>query len=307
MNNIINEQPVVSIIMNCFNGETFLKESINSVLSQTYKNWEIIFWNNQSQDKSAEIFKSFHDKRFKYFLAKEHTSLYMARNLAIKKTKGSLIAFLDTDDYWSKDKLKNEIETFLNNPESMVVYGNYFIVNEKLKIKKLAHKNETLKSGLIYKDLLKNYNIGFPTVMVRQKIFKKLNFKFDERFEIIGDFDLMIKLSKNYKFSSLKKPIAYYRTHNQNTSLLSKKRHYEEMKIWTNENFFKDKDLNNNIYLKKKYVNLLNELKFISILIEGKKLEAIKVLLNFNNDIKKIKYFLSIFLPLNILKKFINF
>ena len=63
MNNIINEQPVVSIIMNCFNGETFLKESINSVLSQTYKNWEIIFWNNQSQDKSAEIFKSFHDKR----------------------------------------------------------------------------------------------------------------------------------------------------------------------------------------------------------------------------------------------------
>ena len=78
-------QPLVSIIMNCFNGEAYLRKCIESVLLQTYENWEIIFWDNRSKDKSAEIFNSYNDERFKYFYAEEHTSLYKARNLAIKK------------------------------------------------------------------------------------------------------------------------------------------------------------------------------------------------------------------------------
>ena len=79
--------------MNCYNGETYLHESIKSVLSQTYKNWELIFWDNRSEDKSAEIFKSYKDKRFRYFYSNEHTSLYKARNLAIEKCRGDFIAF----------------------------------------------------------------------------------------------------------------------------------------------------------------------------------------------------------------------
>ena len=60
--------------MNCYNGENYLSESIDSVLQQTYKNWELIFWDNKSEDKSAKIFKSFNDKRFKYFIADKYTS-----------------------------------------------------------------------------------------------------------------------------------------------------------------------------------------------------------------------------------------
>ena len=67
MNNSINKQHLVSVIMNCYNGDSYLRESINSVLSQTYKNWELIFWDNRSEDKSAEIFKEYKDERFKYF------------------------------------------------------------------------------------------------------------------------------------------------------------------------------------------------------------------------------------------------
>ena len=67
MNKQFNNQPLVSIIMNCYNGEVYLAESVKSVLSQTYKNWELIFWDNKSVDKSAEIFKSYKDKRFKYY------------------------------------------------------------------------------------------------------------------------------------------------------------------------------------------------------------------------------------------------
>ena len=77
--------------MNCHNGETYLKEAIQSVLNQKYKNWELIFWDNNSTDKSAKIFQSFQDKRLKYFFTKKKVSLYVSRNAAIKKTKGEFM------------------------------------------------------------------------------------------------------------------------------------------------------------------------------------------------------------------------
>ena len=81
MNKQFSYQPLVSIIMNCYNGETYLYVKVlKSVLSQTYENWELIFWDNRSVDKSAEIFKSYKDKRFKYYYAPQHTFLYEARN-----------------------------------------------------------------------------------------------------------------------------------------------------------------------------------------------------------------------------------
>ena len=113
-------KPLVSIIMNCYNGERFLQESIKSVLSQTYENWELIFWDNQSKDKSAEIFKSFNDKRLKYYFAEKHTLLSEARNEAIKRSTGEFVAFLDTDDYWERDKLELQLPLF-KNPEVGVV------------------------------------------------------------------------------------------------------------------------------------------------------------------------------------------
>ena len=100
----MSKSPLVSVIMNCYNGEKYLTDSLNSLLSQNYRNWELIFWDNISTDNSKKIFESYNDKRFKYYLAPKHEILYKARNLAIKKTSGDYIAFLDTDDIWSKDK-----------------------------------------------------------------------------------------------------------------------------------------------------------------------------------------------------------
>ena len=134
----INNQPLVSIIINCFNGETYLHDCIKSVLSQTYKNWEIIFWDNQSNDKSAEIFKSYNDNRFKYFLADHHTSLYEARNLAIKKSKGELISFIDTDDLWVKNKLELQVPLF-ENPEISLAYGNLWLAKNDFEKKKIIY------------------------------------------------------------------------------------------------------------------------------------------------------------------------
>ena len=85
----MRKKPLVSIVMNCLNGQEFLYYALKSVLNQTYKNWELIFWDNKSTDNSAKILKSFKDKRIKYFLAKRRTVLHKARNQAIKKTKTS--------------------------------------------------------------------------------------------------------------------------------------------------------------------------------------------------------------------------
>ena len=101
-------KPLISIIVNCFNGEKYLKESLLSILKQTYSNWEVIFWDNQSSDNSKKIFSEFKDKRFKYFISEKHTPLYEARNNAIQNSKGELIAFLDTDDGGKKINLKSK-------------------------------------------------------------------------------------------------------------------------------------------------------------------------------------------------------
>ena len=105
----MHNKPLVSIIMNCYNGELYLKKALESVLSQTYTNWELIFWDNQSQDKSEKIFKTYKDKRFKFYKSSDHTVLYEARNKAIQKSSGELIAFLDVDDFWLSSKLEKQI------------------------------------------------------------------------------------------------------------------------------------------------------------------------------------------------------
>ena len=94
--------PLVSIIMNCHNGEKFLTESLKSVKNQTYKNWELIFYDNCSTDKSKNIIKNFSDKRVRYFKSQKILKLYHARNKAIEKSKGKYICFFRRRRYLGK-------------------------------------------------------------------------------------------------------------------------------------------------------------------------------------------------------------
>ena len=130
------KQELVSIILNCYNGEKYLKDALETVINQSYYNWELIFWDNKSNDRSKKIFDTYKSKKLKYFQSKEHTSLYEARNLAVKKCNGDYIAFIDADDFWEKDKLEKQIKLF-ENKHVGVVYGNLWILNEKLRKKKI--------------------------------------------------------------------------------------------------------------------------------------------------------------------------
>ena len=113
---------LVSIIINCHNGEKYLRNAIDSVFSQTYGSWEIIFWDNWSSDNSAEIARSY-GSVVKYFRSESFTSLYAARNYAIAKACGDYIAFLDCDDVWLCNKLEVQVAEVLKG--SKIVYGAF--------------------------------------------------------------------------------------------------------------------------------------------------------------------------------------
>ena len=100
----MEQKSCVSIIMNCYNGEKYLREAIDSVYAQSYKHWEIIFWDNASTDRTSQIAQSY-DSRLRYFRAKVNTHLGPARNMALEKAKTTYIAFLDSDDIYLPNTL----------------------------------------------------------------------------------------------------------------------------------------------------------------------------------------------------------
>ena len=220
---------LVSVIVNCYNGEKFLKDCINSILNQTHHNLEIIFFDNNSSDKSEKIIKGYKDKRIKYYKSKKYLKLYNARNLAIEKANGKFIAFLDTDDWWDEKKLEKQLDVFSQNKEISFIYTNFFVYNQNTN-KKIQIYKKLLPSGSITQVSLNKYEIGLLTVMIKRHVFNIK--KFNEDYEIIGDFDFFISISQKYKISSIEEPLAYYRVHSSNFSLKKINLHIEELERW---------------------------------------------------------------------------
>jgi len=290
-------QPLVSVIINCYNGQSFLQECLESVKFQTYKNWEIIFWDNQSNDKSSDIFKNYNDERFKYFYASHHTSLYEARNLAIKKASGELIAFVDTDDLWEKEKLKLQVKLF-EDPKIDFVYSNLWLIKKKNLENKKKFIQKKSPSGFIYNKLLDEYNVGIITVIFRKNIIKNLSKMFDERFSIIGDFAFFLYLSKKYYFQYIDTPLAYYRIHDKNLSSLFKEKEMEEFNIWANEN-------KKNVSLKKikKMKTKINLRRLLHFKFNEDYINCYKVLMESYKSITILKMIIIVVVPLFILRK----
>jgi len=121
--------PLVSIIVNCYNGEKFLKEAIDSIIGQKYLTWEIIFWDNCSSDNSAKIVKSYHDPRIKCYRSKEFTSLVSARRRAVEKCSGEYICFLDCDDIMLPASIKTRVSA-MQASNAAIGYGGAIYINE---------------------------------------------------------------------------------------------------------------------------------------------------------------------------------
>ncbi len=237
---------VVSVIMNCHNGEEFLKESVQSVINQTFTNWELIFFDNASSDRSIEIIKSFNDRRIKIYKSQTFLNLYHARNEALKKIIGKYICFLDTDDFWQNDKLEQQVEFLEKNKNFIMVYSNFYTLKNDKKF--IQFKND-LPEGKITKNLLKKYTIGILTTCIKKEAFK--DNVFDKNTNIIGDFDFFINLSNKFQIGCIQKPLAYYREHKKNLSKKKIETYILELSRWINNYNKKFKDNGESlIYLK---------------------------------------------------------
>ena len=219
MNTGMKSNYLVSIIMTCYNGESFVQDAVKSIINQTYANWELIFYDNNSIDKSEEIIKSFQDKRIKYFKSNKLVNLGTIRKLAFNKCQGEFISFLDVDDYWSEFKLQKQIEKFRTNNNIDIVYSNY---------SKVENYIITKAKCVLYKDNCQNevilsYIKGPPiavwmTLMIKKSAIDKLEYSFDENIHIASDFDLIIRLSIFSNFDYVDEYLAYYRVHQNNES-----------------------------------------------------------------------------------------
>ena len=296
----MKKKKLVSIILNCYNGEKFLRESLLSIKKQTYKNWELIFWDNQSTDSSKQIVYSFKFKKLRYFLSKKHTSLYQARNLAIKKAKGDFIAFIDSDDTWEKNKIKSQLEYFKDD-DTAVVYGNSYLKNElSNRVKKII--NYKVRSGFIYEDLIKNYNIGILTAMIKTSLLKKSKIKFNDKYNIIGDFVFFLKISKIYKFQFFPEPVATYRIHENNLSSIKKNLQIKELNQWLNLNK-KKMTIEHFESIKKK----IKQLEFINSKFSRNFLITVFFFLKHLNIFLNLKNIFVLFMPKILLKRIMWF
>jgi nucleoside-diphosphate-sugar epimerase/glycosyltransferase involved in cell wall biosynthesis len=291
-------QPLISIIINCFNGERYLQETLNSVQAQTYKNFEVIFWDNQSSDSTAKIYKKFNDPRFKYFLSSEHTNLYTARAAACEASCGEFLAFLDADDYWTNDKLEKQVKLFAD-PEVGFSCSNFRILHELKQVDYTAHTNN-LPSGYVEEDLAASYFIGLLTLMVRAEAYKSLPYGFDRDFHVMGDLDLTFRLSKKWKLASTQEVLGTCRKHGNNALVLMRSEHISEFEAWL-ERKVKEKDFFSTL----SEVNLLstlNYMKFLYLILNKRRKQAFKLVLNerFLNAIY-IRCIIMLFLPLKVI------
>ena len=121
--------PSVSILMNCLNGEKYLKQAIKSVLDQTFQDWELLFVDNCSSDRSREIILDVDDQRIKYFNTQQKIKLGAARKFGVNQAKANWIGFLDTDDLWEPDKLHRQLH-HLKDGKYAMCYGGVREITE---------------------------------------------------------------------------------------------------------------------------------------------------------------------------------
>lgn len=204
----MTENPLVSVIINCFNGKKYLRETMDSVMAQTYLNWELVFWDNCSTDSTPVIVNSYHDGRIKYFKSEYKTPLGEARNLALLKAEGEYVAFIDADDLWLPGYLKKCVETMNNYPQTAIAYTRFI---------NFEGGNEWLSPGgkedmiIPMKELIAAYGIGMSGAMIRKNIIFDQGVFIDNRFSLIEDFDFFVRLSCFGEVRYISDPLMRYR------------------------------------------------------------------------------------------------
>lgn len=193
---------MISIVIPTYNRASTLKRCIKSLLDQTYSDFEIIIVDDNSNDNSEAIIKSINDPRIKYLKHKKNLGANAARNTGIKSAVGELIAFQDSDDEWLKNKLEIQIKA-LNESKADIVASSFIrhMDGKKTILPKENINDEEISNTILYKNC-----VSTQTILGKAKCFK--DNEFDDRLPRFQDWELIIRLSRQYKIHFIKQPLA---------------------------------------------------------------------------------------------------
>lgn len=209
---------LVSIIMPSWNTGKFIAKSIQSVLSQTYQDWELLIMDDCSMDNTDDIVASFSDYRIKYFKNNVNCGAALMRNKALQKARGEWIAFLDSDDLWNPHKLERQIKFMKDN-------GYAFSYHEYVKIDEDDRPLNIYVSGPDVVTKRKMYNYGYPGCLTFMYSAKKMGLIQIKNIKKNNDYAILLKLCKKSDCYLLRENLAQYRIRKKSIShdKLSKK------------------------------------------------------------------------------------
>lgn len=207
--------PVISIVIPVYNGSTTIQETIESVLKQTFQDFEIIIINDGSQDRTLEVISNFKDSRIQVF-SFPNSGLAVSRNRGIAKATGKYIAFLDADDLWTPDKLQAQWQALQDNPEAAVAYSWTDYIDESSQF--LFSGRHTTLNGDVYPELLVyNFLENGSNPLVRKQALKEVG-DFDASVNSAADHDMYLRLAACYPFACVSSPQILYRVSAQSMS-----------------------------------------------------------------------------------------
>ncbi len=225
----------VSVIMNVRNGGSFLREALNSVLAQTFQDWEIILWDDCSTDDSSRIVCEYHDPRIRYFLAPEETPLGKARDNAMREAKGEWLAFLDQDDVWLPRKLQQQMA--LADDRTGLIYGRaiQFFPDGEERDYDYAHEFRPLPEGDIFAQLFSEACfIAMSSVVIRRSAVEEIG-PIPEAIQTVPDYYLYVAVAHRRPVRVVQEAVCRYRMHAGSMSQSNRSKLFEEPQLIINQ------------------------------------------------------------------------
>ena len=214
-----NATPLVSVVIPTYNHARYLRRALQSVIDQTYTNWEAIVIDNHSKDSTDEIMASFADPRITYLKIHNNGVIAASRNAGIREAKGEWIAFLDSDDWWTADKLKACCESI--NDKVDLIYHDLKIISDQPRFLRPKIIKSWQVKPLVLIDLMARGNaIATSSAVVRKKLLQQLN-GMSENADIVAaeDYNTWLRIAQlTNKFKYVSKKLGFYQLHNQGIS-----------------------------------------------------------------------------------------
>lgn len=219
MDTTLKTQPHVTVIMPVYNGAKYLRESIESILSQTYPHFELLIINDGSTDASVSIATSYNDPRIRLVHNERNLGLVATRNRGIRESTTEFVAFLDSDDIARPNRLAKQIEYFTQYPETILLGGGAELIDERgVKTGVAWHENSTpdeIRCELLFKNCFTQ-----STVMMRRSALPPELYR--EGYAPAEDYDLWVRLASLGATANLPNTLVSYRVHGTNTSALKR-------------------------------------------------------------------------------------